>query len=133
MLRLQERERTRLMVRVDPLGHFATALLYIPRDRYDTHIRTLIQEMLATELAARDIEFNTTFSESVHTRVQFIIRLSEPVTLDPSALQARVELLVQSWDEQLRIALADAHGDGKARALLRDYCELFPGWVPRRL
>ncbi|QGG80329.1 NAD-glutamate dehydrogenase [Litorivicinus lipolyticus] len=126
VLRLQERERTRLMVRVDPLGHFATALLYIPRDRYDTRIRTLIQEMLATELAARDIEFNTTFSESVHTRVQFIIRLSEPVTLDPSALQARVELLVQSWDEQLRIALADAHGDGKARALLRDYCDYFP-------
>ena len=126
VLRLQERERTRLMVRVDPLGHFATALLYIPRDRYDTHIRILIQEMLASELGARDIEFNTTFSESVHTRVQFIIRLNESVSPSPGNLQAQVEALVQSWDEHLRSALIGAHGDAKARTLARQYSDYFP-------
>src|SRR5690606_13766559 len=39
ILALQERARTRLFLRRDRYGRFYSALLYIPRDRYNTEVR----------------------------------------------------------------------------------------------
>lgn len=126
VLRLQERSLTRIMSRVDPLGFFATVLLYIPRDRYDTDVRTQVQNMLAEAFDAQDIEFNTTFSESVHARVQFIVRLNGPVQVLDSTLQQGIELIVQSWDDLLVSAMTETYGEAKGQQLARQYCHNFP-------
>ena len=127
VLRLQERQRSRLTLRFDRAGHFATVILYVPRDRYDTALRARIQDMLHEALKAEDIEFNTTFSESVHTRVQFIVRLAEgAVSVTEAELQTRVEQLILSWEEGLAEVLADEHGEVEGQALLKAFGQKLP-------
>ncbi len=127
VLRLQERHRSRLTLRHDRVGNFATVILYVPRDRYDTELRSNIQTMLHTELNAADIEFNTTFSESVHTRVQFIVRLQDgPTGVSEAVLQEKAEQLILSWQEGLGEALVDEHGEGEGLTLLKNFGQYLP-------
>ena len=127
VLRLQERHRSRLTLRQDRVGNFATVILYVPRDRYDTELRCRIQEMLHLELDAADIEFNTTFSESVHTRVQFIVRLTRlKPEVTEAYLQDKAEQLILSWQEGLAQALSDEHGEGEGLALLKAFGQYLP-------
>ena len=46
ILRLQEGQRTRLFVRRDPFGRFVSAQVFVPRDRYNTDLRTRIGQEL---------------------------------------------------------------------------------------
>src|SRR3954470_18018722 len=46
VLHLQERRQTRLFLRQDPTGRFWSALVYLPRDRYTTEVRTRMQQIL---------------------------------------------------------------------------------------
>ena len=50
ILGLQERVRTRLFLRRDRYGRFYSALVYIPRDRFNTDVRERIEAMLMREL-----------------------------------------------------------------------------------
>src|SRR5690606_24047249 len=50
ILGLQERARTRLFLRRDRYGRFFSALVYIPRDRFNTGIRQRIEAALMREL-----------------------------------------------------------------------------------
>lgn len=127
VLRLQERNRNLLTLRFDTSGHFASVTLYVPRERYDTQLRSHIQDMLMEQLNAEDIEFNTTFSESVHARVQFTVRLKNgPVAIDQSQLQARAEALILSWSEGLHAALSESVGESEANRLEQQFGQHFP-------
>ncbi|MFP5370282.1 MAG: NAD-glutamate dehydrogenase, partial [Actinomycetes bacterium] len=50
VLHLQERRQTRLVLRQDPTGRFWSALVYLPRDRYTTEVRTRMQQLLLERL-----------------------------------------------------------------------------------
>ncbi|MFP5469061.1 MAG: NAD-glutamate dehydrogenase, partial [Alphaproteobacteria bacterium] len=47
ILRLQERPRTRLIVRADPFERYVSCLVYIPRERYDAELQQRIGVILA--------------------------------------------------------------------------------------
>ncbi len=46
ILRLGERLRTRLFVRVDPFARFVSCLIYVPREHYNTDQRERMQAVL---------------------------------------------------------------------------------------
>ena len=46
VLHLQERQRTSLFVRHDPFERFVSCMVYVPRERYDTHLRRKIEGIL---------------------------------------------------------------------------------------
>src|SRR5690606_14392323 len=46
VLQLQERRRLRLFVRRDDYARYVSCLIYLPRDRFATHVRLRIQEIL---------------------------------------------------------------------------------------
>ena len=60
-------------MRRDIWGRFVTALVYVPRDRYNTALRLRMQNILTEALEGESSEFNVQFSESVLARVHFII------------------------------------------------------------
>ncbi len=43
------RRQVRLFVRVDPFGRYVSCLVYLPRDRYTTRVRTAMQQILMHE------------------------------------------------------------------------------------
>ena len=106
---LRERRQTRVFLRRARYGSFATALVYLPRDRYNTATRLRIQQVLLSELGGVEVEFTTLVSESVLTRLFFVVRLGPdaPSAPDIARIVAGVSAATRSWEDDF-VALVDA-------------------------
>ena len=132
VLHLRERRQTRLFLRRDPFGRFFSALVYLPRDRYTTQVRLTMQRLLLEQLGGTHVEFTVRSSESVLTRLHFVVRV--PVSrrgratlpdVDVPALEASLAAAARSWTDDLADALAARHGDDATRMLAR-VADAFP-------
>ena len=125
---LQERRKVRLLMRRDARGRFYTVLYYVPRDVFNTALRTQVQDLLAERLGALDSEFNTYYSESVLARVYFVFPVdpTQPHDIDPQELEAEVAELSRSWSDELHLVLVDVAGEERGNHLANHYRNAFP-------
>ena len=128
ILQVRERHKLGLFLRRDLFGRFVTALVYVPRDRYDTRLRLRIQEILMQALEGQSCEFNIQLSESPLARVHFIIRTrpEQPVSYDEAELQALMSEAMESWQDGLLNALYNKVGEARASQLFERYSDAFP-------
>ena len=61
-------------IRIDAYERYATALIYVPRERYNTDLRKRMQDVLLAALNGSGADFWVQFGESVLARVLFTIR-----------------------------------------------------------
>jgi glutamate dehydrogenase len=132
VLRLRERRQTRLFVRRDSYGRYMSCLVYLPRDRYTTHVRLRTQDILREGLHGVSVDYSAILGESALARLHVVVRgergrpLPEPAPGLVAALEREIAAAVRSWDEDLAAEAARVLGEDKARALLADYGELIP-------
>ncbi len=105
---LRERRQTRLFLRRARYGGFVTAMVFLPRDRYNTRTRLAIQDVLLGELGGVELEFTTLVSESVLTRLFFVVRLGPDAPADPDEerIAERVAAATRSWADEF-VALVE--------------------------
>jgi len=101
---LRERRAVRAFVRRDRYGRFVTAQVYLPRDRYNTSVRQRISEILLAELGGESLDYTLHVTESLLTRLFFVIRLPaapDPAVgaPDPARIAARIEAATQTWED----------------------------------
>lgn len=128
ILRLQERRRTRLFLRPDVYGRFMSALVFLPRDRYNTSVRLRIQDELRASFNAESIDFEARLTESALARLFFRIRLPRGVEmkdLDPAALEQRLVKAARSWSEGISEVVRAEYGSDAER-LAGLWAEAFP-------
>jgi glutamate dehydrogenase len=132
VLHLQERRQTRLFLRQDPTGRFWSALVYLPRDRYTTEVRTRMQRLLLEKLGGASVEYTARSTESVLARLHFVVRVPvgkrgspKPMNVDVEALQAELAAAARSWTDDLADALAARYG-ADADAVLARVADAFP-------
>jgi hypothetical protein len=78
VLQMQERDMTRLFMRKDAFGRFVSAMVYVPRERYNTQLRKDTQKILQGFLGSEEpVEFTTYFSESVLARTHYFVRIND--------------------------------------------------------
>ena len=128
ILQLDERPRVRVLPRRDRFDRFVSVLVYIPRERYDSQIRSRIGEYLAATFKGRVRAFYPFFPEGPLVRVHFIIGRYEGETpvVDRAVLERAVEAIVRNWTDGFEEALAAAHEPGKRRMLSANYRDAFP-------
>lgn len=128
ILHLRERQRTALFTRQDPFERFVSCLVYIPRDRYNTELRTRIQHILERAFDGTTTAFYTMMAETVHARLQFIIKTipGKVPAFDPADVEAALVAASRSWSDHLRAALVEAKGEEQGLALVRRYRAAFP-------
>lgn len=99
---IRERRQTRVFLRRSRFGGFVTALVFIPRDRYDTDTRLRIQEILLEQTGGVEVEYRTLVSESVLTRLFFVIRLGADAPAEPDidAITASITKAAISWEDE---------------------------------
>ncbi len=124
---LQERRKACLLLRKDKSGQFISCLYYVPRDQFSTALRLNIQSLLVKAFKAHDIEFTNWFSESILARTHFVMRVA-PGQADPDLeqLEAEVQELSRSWNDELHHALVDACGEELGTTRSNLYRESFP-------
>ncbi|MGH8502782.1 MAG: NAD-glutamate dehydrogenase [Gammaproteobacteria bacterium] len=128
ILHLQERGRLKLFLRRDIYGRFVSALVFAPRDRYNTTLRLRFQDILMKAFEGLSSEFNVQFSDSVLARVYFIIRtpLNSTVEVDAAELEARMARAMRAWEDRLGAALYDKLSEARSKALWQRYRRAFP-------
>ena len=127
ILHLQERQRIRLFVHPDRFGRFYSCIVYVPRDRFSTRIRLVIQGILEETFGGLDTELTVHLSESVLARLYIVIRVDpdRPPSYDLAELERRVRAVSRTWADDLHDALLDHFGEERGTRLFRRYGEAF--------
>ncbi|MEO3749034.1 NAD-glutamate dehydrogenase [Streptomyces sp. B6B3] len=132
VLQLQERRRLRLFLRQDEYGRYYSALVYLPRDRYTTSVRLRLTEILSEELGGTSVDFTAWNTESVLSRLHFVVRvepgteLPELTEAETDRIEARLAEASRSWTDGFAEALLAECGEEQAAELSRRYLEAFP-------
>ena len=108
-----DRPRTRLFVRHDPYGRFASVLAYVPRENYNTRIRVLIGDRLKHAYNGRVSAFYPQYSDAPMARVHYIIGRdpgSSRTHPDIRQLEAEIAEMTQPWFDRVKQS-ADEHED----------------------
>ncbi|MBY8888018.1 NAD-glutamate dehydrogenase [Streptomyces sp. PTM05] len=132
VLYLQERRRLRLFLRQDEYGRYYSALVYLPRDRYTTEVRLRLTEILREELQGRTVDFTAWNTESVLSRLHFVIRVAPGTRLpeltdsEIDRIEARLVEAARSWQDGFTEALGAECGEERAAELARRYTHAFP-------
>lgn len=127
VLYLQERRRLRLYLRQDEYGRYYSALVYLPRDRYTTAVRLRIIDILKEELGGVSVDFTAWNTESVLSRLHFVVRVPQGTELrhlsdsDKERLESRLAEAARSWSDGFSEALTTEFGEERAAELLRRY------------
>ena len=129
VLHLQERRQLRLFLRRDDYGRFMSCMVYLPRDRYTTHVRQEMEDILLDAFDGVSIDYAALVSESVLARLHFVVRVdaANPIRdVDPAAIEERLVLATRSWDDDFSDALAASCSPEQASVLTSIYAEAFP-------
>ena len=102
VVRLLLRPRTSLFIRRDRFDRYVSALLYTPRDSYNSDLRTRAHKLLADAYGGRTTAFYPSFSEGPLARVHLIIGVDrghpEP---DEESLDLQMRQLFETWEDAL--------------------------------
>jgi glutamate dehydrogenase len=128
ILSLQERPRISAYLRRDRFERFVSALVYVPREKYNTDIRksfaAILAEMHHGEISAHYSQVGV----DALARIHFIIDLTagNKPTVDEADLELRLIAAAREWVDDLNDALLERWGEEKSLRLKARYGDAFP-------
>ncbi len=128
ILGLQERVRSRLFLRRDKFSRFISALVYVPRERFNTDLRLRIEAMLKDALQGEYVDSSVVLGDSPLAQVHMIVRPKAGGSLefDTVDLEARLEHMLRDWQDELREALVARHGESEGLDIAARYGRALP-------
>jgi glutamate dehydrogenase len=129
ILHLHDRPRVRLFVRQDPFDRFLSALLYVPRERYDSRVREQAGQALARAFGGRLSAYYPSFSDAPLARVHYIIGFTPGQQLKPDLRQLEAEIvqIARTWDDRFESAVRQG---GVAAGSVADIIGRYAGGFP---
>ncbi len=130
ILDLRDRRRVSLLLRRDDYGRFLSCMVFVPRDRHNTDVRLEIQRVLMEVYDGISCRFSTEISDAPLARLHLVIYTDptkDPELPDLAAVEDRLNRVIRNWDDELRSALIETHGEDSGIALFGRYSAAFPG------
>jgi len=129
ILILYERPRVRALARVDKFDRFVSILTFIPRDKYDTDVRTRVGAFLSQVYKGTLSASYVSFPEGALARVHYIIGRYEGETpaVERATLEAGISAIAATWADKLKAALTGSTDGMRARMLANRYAQAFGG------
>ncbi len=125
----RERRALRIFIRPDTYGRYASVLVYLPRDRYNTAVREKFARILQDRLKGESVEFTVRINESTTARVHFVVRMPKGETIpdvDTSDLEKRLTEASRSWRDDFTAAVVAEYGEEHGAVLGRRFVDSFP-------
>ena len=129
VLHLIDRPRVRLFARMDPFDRFASVLVYIPRERFDTEVCERAGAILADAYDGKVLEYYPEISDAPLARAQFIIEVTPGDHPEPDLawVESRIADTALTWEDRFEaVVRAGGAPAGGVRALLAKYGRAFP-------
>jgi glutamate dehydrogenase len=135
ILHIYDRPRVALFERRDPFDRFASVLLYLPRDQYDSEIERRAGQILARAYHGRVSATYLAVLDAPLARIHYIIGLTPGEHAWPALkpLEAAIAEAARSWRERLEaeVRLSGAAPDAMAETLRRFGDAFPPGYQAR--
>ncbi|MBL8644390.1 MAG: NAD-glutamate dehydrogenase [Rhodospirillaceae bacterium] len=134
LLHLQERARTAVFIRLDQFERFASCLVYVPRDRFDTQLRGVIGDILVKAFNGRLSTYYTQVSDAAQARVHYIIATKPGAVpkVDFKALETQIAKASRAWADGLKDALIKTHGEAEGVRQFNLFAHAFPNAYKER-
>jgi glutamate dehydrogenase len=129
VLGLAERKQVRLFLRPDAYGRYVSCLVYLPRDRYTTHVRLRAQEILRSAFGGFSVDYSAMVGNSALARLHVVVHAAPGCPLarvNQAALQASIAAAVRSWDDDLVAEAQRQLGAERAAVVLRTCANSIP-------
>ncbi|MBF0166190.1 MAG: NAD-glutamate dehydrogenase [Alphaproteobacteria bacterium] len=127
ILELQNRSRVALFLLPDAFKRSVTALVYVPREVYDTHLRLTLQTLIEAAAGGSVISSAVLVNEQPLARLHLVV--THPGVLPPidgRALEERLARAARGWSEELGEALVSVLGEAEGRRRAARYAKSFP-------
>jgi len=129
ILHLYDRPRVRLFERRDPFNRFASVLLFLPRDQYDSDLAQRAGKILAQAYGGRVSASYPSFSDAPLARVLYILGFSpgHPPTPDLKVLEVAIADAARTWEDRFEAAVrASGQPPEVVAETLARYRDAFP-------
>ncbi len=127
-LDLRLRPRTALVLRLDPFERFVSAIVWLPRDVFDTRLREHVGGLLARAYAGRISAFYIALGDEPLARINYIIGTTPGAVppVDAGVLEDVVRQAARDFRDRLSEALASRDGEAAAARLTARWGGAFP-------
>ncbi len=127
ILRLYKRPRVKLFLRRDRFDRFISAMLFVPRDRFNSDIRERVADLLADTFDGRVLSFTPFFGDASLVRVHYIIGIKPGAPEGPglAELTWQVRQICRNWNDGLLETMREAHDGATPAALYAKYEKAF--------
>jgi glutamate dehydrogenase len=128
IVRLGERQRTRLFVQSDLYGRFLWCQIFVPRENFSTELHQRMEEILLQAFNGISSEFTVNLSESALARMLIIIR-TKPGNVpefDVREIEKQIVGVVRRWQDHLHDALVAHFGEERGDQLHHRLANAFP-------
>jgi glutamate dehydrogenase len=127
ILNLGERPKVRVFLRFDKFDRYVSALVYVPRERFNTAVSGKIHATLAKAYDGRESAAMPVLANETLARVQYIVGRNPGPRPECNVkdLEAQIEAAIRTWEDGFAASLSAAHGI-KAGQLIEKYSGAFP-------
>ncbi|WP_169543904.1 NAD-glutamate dehydrogenase [Sneathiella aquimaris] len=128
ILSLQERPRIGAFLRRDRFQRFVSALVYVPKEKFNTDLRRKFGRILAEMHHGEITAHYSQVGDDALARIHFLIEMqgSSKPEVDEKDLQKRLVQAAREWSDDLQDALLERWGEEKALRLKARYGGAFP-------
>jgi len=128
ILTLQERPRIAVFLRRDRFERFVSALVFVPREKFNTDLRRKFGSILAEMHKGEITAHYSQVGDDAMARIHFIIGLKagNKTEVDEVVLENRLVSAAREWVDDLSDVLLERWGEEKALRLDARYGEAFP-------
>ncbi|HEX2817430.1 MAG TPA: NAD-glutamate dehydrogenase [Phenylobacterium sp.] len=129
ILHLYDRPRVRLFERRDPFDRFASVLLFLPRDHYDSDLAARAGKILSQGYRGRVSASYPSFSDAPLARVHYIIGFTPGQHDEPDlrVLEAAITEAARTWEDRFEAAVRSGERPMQDVAdILTRYSDAFP-------
>jgi glutamate dehydrogenase len=117
----------RVLIRPDPLARGAIVVVILPQGRFSGQVRKQIEDLITRRLDGSVLNQHLAFSSADQARLHFYISARREVVdaIDPRELEREIGQVIRSWDDRLRDALVERHGEEEGLRLWELYAGAF--------
>jgi glutamate dehydrogenase len=130
LLQIQKQQGIRVLVRRDLYGRSVSVVVGLPRDRFNAELRKELQALFLERFAGATIDYHLSLGESEFAQIFFTVHVEHGQIPDVpyEELEADVERLARTWDDDLEQELVKVYGEVRGPALARMWGPRFPDY-----
>ena len=131
LLQLEKHGGIRVLIRRDLYGRNVSIVVALPRDRFNADLRKRLQALFLERFKGTTIDYHLSLGETELARIFFTIHVAPGIAIPDiryADLEAEVERLARTWDDDLLDALTRRVGAGRARSLMEEYAARLPDY-----